>query len=605
MTGECQETFSSTLEPVVKWHWTSSDNRDRLYVVPIVADLDPLGVGPSGEDGPEIIFTVFSGGNKDYGDKGWLRVLKGSSGLLDPNFPNGIPDVTTNSVRPCANCEIVVADLDNDLTNGLEIVVLQNQLQLAAYHYIGDGSLTPAGHLYWQMTTDLPTSETGVNHGGPAIADLYNDGTPEVIIGAVAVNGQTGTIVGSSGGGVAEAKQPSSGVADFGPLSIIADMDLDGEPEIITGSNVWNRDGSLHCSTGITNGFPGVADFMGDGHPEIVVVYNNRLYMHDYLCNPAPGWTDSIDMPGSGIGGAPTIGDFDGDGIPEIGVALDTNYVVYNHDQSLLWSHPITDESSHMTGSTSFDFNNDGKVEILYRSEYYFYVFKGEGNGDGTTDVLFQWTSGSGTGLEYPTVADVDADDEAEIILPANPLYGSDTGVTVFEADPTISGNRWNTTRPIWNQHTYHITNINDDGTVPAVEENNWEVYNNYRVNQQPPQFTALADLVAKITDVRDLGEGYMEVDVRITNIGEVDVPAGESFYIGLLDNDSGLFIVNEEITSGISAGGGQIEKTYGDYFECGNGLDFTVFVNSTPLTIEECDYDNNQDSYSCDCDCS
>src|SRR6185436_19357374 len=40
-------------------------------------------------------------------------------------------------------------------------------------------------------------------------------------------------------------------------------------------------------------------------------------------------------------------------------------------------------------------------------------------------------------------------------------------------------------TRPLWNQHAYHITNINDDGAIPEVELNSWEIYNNYRRNRQ------------------------------------------------------------------------------------------------------------------------
>src|SRR5262245_58181145 len=45
--------------------------------------------------------------------------------------------------------------------------------------------------------------------------------------------------------------------------------------------------------------------------------------------------------------------------------------------------------------------------------------------------------------------------------------------------------NRWMPSRPLWNQHAYHITNINDDLTVPVSETPNWLSYNNYRQNIQ------------------------------------------------------------------------------------------------------------------------
>ena len=43
----------------------------------------------------------------------------------------------------------------------------------------------------------------------------------------------------------------------------------------------------------------------------------------------------------------------------------------------------------------------------------------------------------------------------------------------------------WVRTRRIWNQHSYHITNITSVGSIPASEEVNWlkSGHNNYRVN--------------------------------------------------------------------------------------------------------------------------
>ena len=39
--------------------------------------------------------------------------------------------------------------------------------------------------------------------------------------------------------------------------------------------------------------------------------------------------------------------------------------------------------------------------------------------------------------------------------------------------------------RRIWNQHAYHITNVNDDGSVPVKQADNWRSYNNFRMNVQ------------------------------------------------------------------------------------------------------------------------
>ena len=41
----------------------------------------------------------------------------------------------------------------------------------------------------------------------------------------------------------------------------------------------------------------------------------------------------------------------------------------------------------------------------------------------------------------------------------------------------------WVPARQIWNQHSYHVTNVNDDGTIPRFEQNSWQTHNTYRLN--------------------------------------------------------------------------------------------------------------------------
>ncbi len=86
----------------------------------------------------------------------------------------------------------------------------------------------------------------------------------------------------------------------------------------------------------------------------------------------------------------------------------------------------------------------------------------------------------------------MDGDNRAEIVAVANNNCGCgpQRGVYVYgDADDS-----WVPTRQIWNQHTYHITNVNADGTIPVVEDNNWLVpgLNNYRLNTfGQPELTA------------------------------------------------------------------------------------------------------------------
>jgi hypothetical protein len=73
---------------------------------------------------------------------------------------------------------------------------------------------------------------------------------------------------------------------------------------------------------------------------------------------------------------------------------------------------------------------------------------------------LFRDRNSSRTRTEYPVIADVDGDFKANIVFSTNndsdAALVTDAGIEVFKD----SLDNWVSTRPIWNQHTYHITNI-------------------------------------------------------------------------------------------------------------------------------------------------
>jgi RHS repeat-associated protein len=253
-------------------------------------------------------------------------------------------------------------------------------------------------------------------------------------------------------------------------IPLVSDVDLDGSPEIVAGRVIYAADGTIeHQDTSLPDGWNAVGNFDDDPYAEIVLVTNGfvRLLEHDLTVKWGP-----VDLLGTGAGGAPTVADFDGDGQPEIGVAGANYYVVFDTDGSTLWQAATVDGSSNRTGSTVFDFQNDGFAEVVYRDEQHLWIFRGN---DGA--VLFSTPVGSATTVEYPLVVDVDADGEAEIVAvsdAARPLPDGTTrqpGIYIFGSSP---GRSWVRARPIWNQHTYHVTNILPDGTVPAHEQPNW-----------------------------------------------------------------------------------------------------------------------------------
>ena len=177
---------------------------------------------------------------------------------------------------------------------------------------------------------------------------------------------------------------------------------------------------------------------------------------------------DGTAIPGGGYGGAPTIADFDGDGKPEIGVAGASRYVVFETDGTVKWQTVVQDSSSNRTGSSVFDFDRDGAAEVVYGDELYLWVLDGS-NGS----LRFKTPKSSCTWYEYPLVADVDADGHAEILGVANNNcgFGSQRGVYLWGDNAN-----WVDTRDVWNEHTYHITNVLQDGTIPTDEQPNWQV---------------------------------------------------------------------------------------------------------------------------------
>ncbi len=254
------------------------------------------------------------------------------------------------------------------------------------------------------------------------------------------------------------------------------------------------------------------------------------LWEHDGTAAWGP-----VAIPGEG-GGAPVIADLDGDGAPEIGVAGYQDFMVLETDGSIKWSVAIADNSSGSAAASAFDFDADGRFEIVYRDEYNLCVFSGE---DGT--VLFQAPCPSGTLQEGPIVVDLDGDGSAEIVAPSNNYaFAGDTGINVYGNDGA-----WAPARSIWNQYAYQIANIYDDGRVPITEANNWDDYNNFVAQEDVAQ---IGDVVLSLdgpTEVSRGGTLIYEVtadnnleDVVLTDywtdvvlpIGDVYPPAGALF---------------------------------------------------------------------------
>lgn len=330
---------------------------------------------------------------------------------------------------------------------------------------------TNEGELKW-ISEDPALYCAGI---APALADMDGDGAVEIVIGPYILNGLDGTLRGTGAGGVGRFEA----YKQVGFIPIVIDLDNDGDQEVVTGTDVYDADGETICSVpdGYEDGFTAAADLDGDGEGEFVVVGDANLRVFDADCSFKDSWT----LSSGGTGGPPTISDFDADGQPEIGVAGAYTYDVYEADGTLLWTSPITDASSHATGSSVHDFEADGHPEVLYADEDTLWIFDGA-----TGDVrLADSAHTSRTLHEYPVVVDVDGDGSAEIVVPNGGSHYASRSVGLYVIGSESS--TWYGNRQVWNQHAYNIVNINDDLSVPAEPESNWPDHNNFRSGDPNP----------------------------------------------------------------------------------------------------------------------
>lgn len=433
-------TTVGTFTPGVEWQWAANPtyaDYDQVMSTPIVANLtDDNGDGIVDQDDvPEVVFTAYAG--SDYKEEGVLVAVSGDTGATEwvlkaPSgeriYGIGVP---------------AIADLDGDgvpeiCTPGMDHAVV----------CIGAG-----GKVEWAA------GDTTNAYGAVAIHDLDADGSPEVIYGRQVFSADGDEVWSGS----------TTGTTVYGWFTYAVDVEGDGNLEVISGNTIFDTNGDVYATApeDVPDGRTAVGDFDGDGWAEVVVV-NKGVWVYDLVGNLV--W--EADIPGGGNGGPPTVADFDNDGEPEVGVAATYYYTVYDTDGSVLWSVENDDESSNMTGSSVFDFEGDGKADVVYADEDTLYAY------DGETGAVKLAESGhaSGTLFEYPVVVDVDNDGSTEVVLASNNLVGAGwTGVTVL-GDET-----WQPTRTLWNQHAYFITNANDDASIPAVQEQNWSRFNNFR----------------------------------------------------------------------------------------------------------------------------
>ena len=549
----CTFTPTGQFNPQIECRWDHPPagdpfpTHDDVTMTPTVMNLtDDNGDGQvTLDDIPDIVFVAYDDQTDRLSVGGTLRMVSGkcgADGVLPQELVVGPAQIQADTgvagVRFDPSGGVALGDVDAD---GKADIV-------AALRGGGTIALRRDGHVLW-MNRTAPSGADTFPAPQPALADLDGDGKPEVIMGRVLLNGEDGSVAGT---GTADL-----GVNGFlGPVAASGDVDLDGSPEVLAGGTAYGPTAmpkwmfpfpvpatTTICASLPCDGFTATGNFDADDQGEVVIVRGGTIYIvnHDGTPLVVGGQPVRIAIPVDDCtkneGGPPTVADFDGDGRAEIGVAAADFYVVADldclgsptpagcSDPGIRWKAANFDCSSRVTGSSVFDFDGDGKAEVVYADEQNFRIF------DGTTGMVRQSIANtSRTRLEMPIVADVDNDGNAEVVFVENTTAatGGHQGLRVI-GDATDS---WAATRRVWNQHAYHVTNVSELGAIPAHEPANWTVaspntvsgkMNNF--SQNLPDFDALA--APDLTVALDLIPLGCTLQAHVCNAGDVVVGAG------------------------------------------------------------------------------
>ncbi len=470
-----------TFTPMIEW---SDHTLNGSLVTPVVARLtDDDGNGVIDEDDtPDIVYIPHYHGE--------LLVLAGDGSGVEWSRS----DAQFESVVPA------IGDIDGDGDPDVVAAIEHGYIALRG----SDGSEI------WRVDHGL--NSDWINYGALGLFDLDADGSPEVVAGSGILDATDGSIRGVGAHGVGAGLE-----LECCALSAAADIDQDGAMEVVVGNALYDADGNTIWHNGATDGFVAVANFDEDMSGEIVVTaLTGEVRLQDD--DGTVVWRRFL--PRDHVGPA-LLADVDGDARPEIGVATSHAYHMLDHDGAELWQAPIYDETSGWLGSSAFDLDGDGTLEILVADQTDLWVFDGASG-----DVEYQGSQhGSMTIGEYPIAADVDGDNQAEIVYVSSGGFGGPEGITVI-GDMDQS---WRPARPIWNQYAYDITSTSDDGIIQSNPPANWIVHNTFRAQDATPYHLPEVDAAAVVGDICTLecDQGRLSLVAHVGNTGVTELPAG------------------------------------------------------------------------------
>lgn len=388
----CSLLFVSNLtaqSPTIKWWYNTND---ASFGQSASGDIDGDGL-------PEVVFGCYRNDSSVYA----LNAEDGSLLWKYNTHPAGAEGC--NDVAP------VIYDVDN---NGSLEVIVPSSCNPTTFCFNGiDGTVK------WQTPTDGSDSP-------PTIADIDNDGKPEILHGefggdVICINAENGSVAW-------DISVDANSWVQTAPT--IVDLNNDGQLDFVVGTWSYGSLDSVYAYRGDNHtklwSYPihdymyhgtADADLDKDGKPELVIgSYNDTLY-----CLNGENGTTKWKYKGTGgyVGAPASIGDIDNDGNCE--VVFVSGYVVTALSSAGVhkWHYTIPGYEGAFRGVALADINNNEYPDVIFGTDGGKVMALNGNNGTliWTKDLAAHYGDPDFDFDHAPLVSDFDNDDSLEVFI--------------------------------------------------------------------------------------------------------------------------------------------------------------------------------------------
>ncbi len=499
----CADTLQIPNIPIsAQEDWVSPGDMVWTTWTPVVGNLNP-----KQEDIPEIVMAQFELGL--ISDK--LFIFRGDG--VDAAAPKQL--IIPEKFAAFLSTTPAIGDVDG---NGIpELIMLCADRRIRVYTNY-DPNANPVMSLM-AVSQDL----TGLNPASkPLLADFNGDGFAEIYVGNevfqfdFSVPGNPSLRLAVSGLPGPSGRESHDNLSSCSiAVDLLQPADCGGDPdcaglEIAAGYAIYSIDlnpfdgdpveikkqrdlSAFPPFTNYGDGQTTVGDVDLDGVLDVIVTGRRAGTFGAYVWNKF-GLIRFFPLPtfGSSQTGLAAVGNVYNDKLsgatvdfPEIMlyvrekvIALNLNAAAQTPATPWWWALPISDGAGFNSVSL-FDFNNDGFAETVVRDVDSLRILYGGPApfppGVAANRNWFGTKITSITQDEYPVIADVDNDGQAEIVLAGRltsppSTNTSNVSLMVVEGPPVLNA-PWMPARKLWNQYNYYPVAINDDLTIPKNQQ--------------------------------------------------------------------------------------------------------------------------------------